>query len=364
MKTKNKLHLAICFMAIAAFSTSNAQSVESKIHSDEKTPIVVCKKQCQKSVKVLNVGAKAIEDIPEIDVKNIKNNVKEVSVIKGDQVITITLNSSDEDSGNTEELKLMNDEVSEVENLVVSNKKPIALSIHSDELNINEKITLILKSDANVNVMNKEKVKCIIVHSNADETGKSLSEKRSTEHIDELSVENAVSISVTGDEQTSDLKPSLNNEVNTVGPGAKIYTFTALSTDEKLNKIKKAYVVITNENKNVVEVDDSENIGKVNVENLPITSAEESAVNTAGISLKAFPNPSNGVFSINVQTPENTNASLEITDISGKSILREELKGINNDYTHKVDLTSFPKGVYFVSLKQGNNVSELQTVVE
>lgn len=364
MKTKNKLHLAICFMAVVTFSTTTAQTEKLEISRDVKESNDVNKKQFQNVVKIINPEKMDVEEIINIDSENVNDNVKEISVIKGNEVITITVRSLGADSENKEKSMVVNTDIENVNSSISENDEPIALNVTSDEFNTNEKITIILKSNPNVNVMNKQKVKYLVVQSNVDETGNSFSEKQSTENVEELSAENNISISVTGDEQTSVLKPTLNSDVNSIGPGAKVYSFTALSTDEKLNKIKKAYVIVTKNNDNKVEQQQEKNDDIQKVEGSLISTAEEMNQQNAVLKVDSYPNPSNGLFTLKIQSQQQANAIVEINDISGKNVSTEELNGIYGEHTHTVDLSAYPKGVYFVTVKQGNNIAKMQAVVE
>ena len=77
-------------------------------------------------------------------------------------------------------------------------------------------------------------------------------------------------------------------------------------------------------------------------------------VNTVGIDtheqsalVTVYPNPSNGVFTIALST----NAAVEITDLTGKSIIKHSYAtGL-----HQVDLTNYSNGIYLVKV-HGNGV--------
>lgn len=351
-------------MAVATFSTTTAQTEKFEISRDVKESADVNKKQYRNVVKVLNPEKKDIEEIINIDSENLNDNVKEISVIKGSEVITITVSSLEEDSENKEKSMVINTDIEDVNTSISENDEPATLIVTSDDVNTNEKITIILKSNTNVNVMNKQKLKYLVVQSNVDETGNSFSEKQSTENAEELSAENNISISVIGDEQTSVLKPTLNSDVNSIGPGAKIYSFTALSTDEKLNKIKKAYVIVTKSNDNKVELQQEKNDDIQKIEGSLISTTDEMNQNSAVLKVDSYPNPSNGLFALKIQSHEQAKAIVEISDISGKNVSTEELNGVYGEYTHTVDLSTYPKGVYFVTVKQGNSIAKMQAVIE
>jgi len=65
--------------------------------------------------------------------------------------------------------------------------------------------------------------------------------------------------------------------------------------------------------------------------------------------ISIFPNPSNGI--VNIQTENNEPiASLKLIDISGRTI------GLwDNIITNQIDLTSYPSGIYFLSIKMNQD---------
>lgn len=73
-----------------------------------------------------------------------------------------------------------------------------------------------------------------------------------------------------------------------------------------------------------------------------------------------FPNPSSGIFNIDVAVPAKTTAQLEITDKAGTILYQEEVKASGRI---EVNLTAQGKGTYFVNLKQGKKGIQKQVMV-
>lgn len=69
------------------------------------------------------------------------------------------------------------------------------------------------------------------------------------------------------------------------------------------------------------------------------------------INLRLFPNPTKGLITISISDYSGNNLSYEITDITGRFISREKLKIVNNSVIHDLDLSIYPKGVYFIRFK-------------
>jgi len=77
-------------------------------------------------------------------------------------------------------------------------------------------------------------------------------------------------------------------------------------------------------------------------------------VNEVASGLKVMPNPSNGVFNVNVDK----NYSLQVADITGKIVLNQELSTSANS----VDLTNFSNGIYFFRLSNDATVETFKVI--
>ncbi len=72
-----------------------------------------------------------------------------------------------------------------------------------------------------------------------------------------------------------------------------------------------------------------------------------------------YPNPSNGVFFVEIQSNEWIHVELKVVSLIGKTVIQESIEPNNRI---QLDLSDQPKGVYFVQLKAGNE-SYLKRVV-
>lgn len=64
-----------------------------------------------------------------------------------------------------------------------------------------------------------------------------------------------------------------------------------------------------------------------------------------------YPNPTNSQFTIETDNPDHY--SIEITSLNGQQILTGEMEGT----THQIDLSSFQKGVYFITVRSDDFVT-------
>ena len=73
--------------------------------------------------------------------------------------------------------------------------------------------------------------------------------------------------------------------------------------------------------------------------------------------ISLFPNPSNGIFNLNVATP---NYSYEVMDLTGKVLQQNEVKGKDA----RIELTSYAKGIYFLKVVSEGKTAVRKLIVE
>ena len=72
-------------------------------------------------------------------------------------------------------------------------------------------------------------------------------------------------------------------------------------------------------------------------------------------SIKVYPNPNAGVFTVSFTSFGNEKIELSIIDILGRNIL-EEIIVVNSDTEKKIDISKNPKGSYFIRIKIRDSV--------
>jgi len=75
------------------------------------------------------------------------------------------------------------------------------------------------------------------------------------------------------------------------------------------------------------------------------------------------PNPSNGIFTLVVNGVENTEARITITDLAGKEIYSESVNS-PTVLTRDINLSGFPKGIYFVKVRTDQQTSTKKLVLQ
>ena len=67
-------------------------------------------------------------------------------------------------------------------------------------------------------------------------------------------------------------------------------------------------------------------------------------------SISLFPNPNNGQFEVNFNTRKDSDVTIDIIDIVGKTIQSQSLKNLNGFVKKAIDIKNFSKGIYLMNL--------------
>lgn len=86
-------------------------------------------------------------------------------------------------------------------------------------------------------------------------------------------------------------------------------------------------------------------------------------VNTTSI-LAIYPNPVTEDAKLDVYFPTQTNAELEIIDISGKVLKKESIAAMSGRFTITVDMKAFSNGIYYVRLHDGKMYSKTEKIIK
>jgi hypothetical protein len=73
-----------------------------------------------------------------------------------------------------------------------------------------------------------------------------------------------------------------------------------------------------------------------------------------GKDMEVFPNPTNGIFTLREQKISNEPQTVEIYNVLGEKVYTNS--NFNKQLSNQIDISAFPKGVYFIKLYDGENV--------
>lgn len=93
----------------------------------------------------------------------------------------------------------------------------------------------------------------------------------------------------------------------------------------------------------------------------PGTGVEE---NNRVISMNVYPNPATLTLNLNISGAENETASIEVYNLIGNKVLDLGGKQILTNGVRKIDITTLPRGVYFLNVIADNKTRAIRFVKE
>lgn len=94
---------------------------------------------------------------------------------------------------------------------------------------------------------------------------------------------------------------------------------------------------------------------------LPATAINE--ISNKNLSIRLFPNPNQGKFSLTLQSNTAEDLSLTIINAIGSTVHSEKIE-INGTFQKQLDLTKLPSGFYFLQIQDGKAKQTKKFVIE
>ena len=94
---------------------------------------------------------------------------------------------------------------------------------------------------------------------------------------------------------------------------------------------------------------------------MPVSIAE--ARNQARVAFSVNPNPSNGLFTLNIETPSEENFKMTVRDAQGRSVYNANFD-VNGTYRNDLDFTSFAKGVYYMRIQTETGITVEKLIIQ
>ncbi|MBL4652689.1 MAG: T9SS type A sorting domain-containing protein [Flavobacteriales bacterium] len=134
------------------------------------------------------------------------------------------------------------------------------------------------------------------------------------------------------------------------------YTFTGVSIDAawKMGNLTAVGWVSSKANGEILNAKQTNYLWTV-------TSVAEVA--TEGFATKVYPNPNNGVFNLMVSSSKSETYQISVTNMIGQSVYSENLS-VNGVGSTTLDLSSFDKGIYFVTVKGAESESTSKVIIK
>lgn len=124
------------------------------------------------------------------------------------------------------------------------------------------------------------------------------------------------------------------------GSGFSSYLWSTTETTQTISVSTNGNYIVTVTNAGGCEDSDTVNVTFTAGIDDPVTQ------NT----LQLYPNPSDGVFSINIQNAGNGNFVLDVIDITGKIVYTEINNSANENFNKVIQLTELKNGIYFLRI--------------
>jgi len=71
------------------------------------------------------------------------------------------------------------------------------------------------------------------------------------------------------------------------------------------------------------------------------------------MNLTVVPNPNHGTFNFIINGMDQENLTMKIFNLQGKVLFTYHIGQLNGEYSNKVDMSTFPEGIYFINIQNG-----------
>ena len=91
-------------------------------------------------------------------------------------------------------------------------------------------------------------------------------------------------------------------------------------------------------------------------QNIVVTTCLGVSENEMADDFSTYPNPTDGIFTIQFTQEVSESVSVRILNVEGKIIFEEKLHNFSGKYSKQFDLSQFGSGVYVVEVKRGTTL--------
>lgn len=100
-------------------------------------------------------------------------------------------------------------------------------------------------------------------------------------------------------------------------------------------------------------------------DSISIFTAVKEKYNVAGPAFNVYPNPVQDVFTMEINASEQSNAaSYTLYNVLGNSVLHKDLGSVKVKKTEKINMSSFPAGIYIMELSSTDGVSSHKQIIK
>ncbi len=80
--------------------------------------------------------------------------------------------------------------------------------------------------------------------------------------------------------------------------------------------------------------------------------------------LNVFPNPSDGIFNIQLELPEEGRTAIQVFDGTGRQVYLNNLGNFKGVFSDRIDIANTAKGIYFLLVRQGDKTISRRLVLQ
>ncbi len=80
------------------------------------------------------------------------------------------------------------------------------------------------------------------------------------------------------------------------------------------------------------------------------------------VALSVFPNPNNGVFTLNIEGLNGETVNFDVVDAIGKTVLSEQFNAVNASFQHQMDMSNLADGMYYLNIQLNGAVKSIKMV--
>ncbi|MDP4588103.1 MAG: T9SS type A sorting domain-containing protein, partial [Flavobacteriales bacterium] len=80
------------------------------------------------------------------------------------------------------------------------------------------------------------------------------------------------------------------------------------------------------------------------------------------VALSVYPNPNNGVFTLNIEGLNGEAVNFDVVDAIGKTVASEQFNSVNASFQHQMDLSNLENGLYYLNIQLNGAVKSIKMV--
>ena len=148
-----------------------------------------------------------------------------------------------------------------------------------------------------------------------------------------------------------------------VNPNFSSYTWSTGATSNSIF-VDSTGVGIGSKQINVVVVDSLNCSGNDHLVLSFVDCTSLNDIDSKSFFINVFPNPSTGVITLKSNTTSLKQLELNLIDVTGKVVLVKMIESSSGIFNEQLDLRSYPKGIYFILLSNGNQSKRIKIVLQ